>query len=385
MQPASSRKIALMCAFVGSVSANLLTVAGSVGRSTCDFTVYYNRWIETFEKNEYKHNDGQGMHCLEACCRDPTCNGLELESDLNSQCYKSAHIPRVSDESGEQLLEFLAGERVSQWSVFVKTIHVPAPRTGFHNALPIMSDVLKSAIANRPRPVPVMVSEESLLDRRLRGVDPVRFSTRCEWTVYYDKWIPEFEHGEYAHDVSSGGAKVHCLQKCCEDPSCVGLSLESNELEQCYKYSQEPAHLPVKEGKRLGNGRWLEKQPNKWSVFIKATVPAVPAEVKSNLQTNSSVGVDGPSSFVAHSQASSGRPWLDDATWNKMHWFALGVILIVVLLEFVNKFPGGIHEHATLFELKARLQTGTERSPLLPAVSDESASRVLYSFADDRK
>jgi len=322
---------------------------------------------------------------MEACCHDPTCTGLALESDLNSQCYKYAQSPKISDESGEQLIDFLAGERVSQWSVFVKTIHAPAHATGFHNAkVAIMSDVLKTAIANRPRRLPVMVSEESLLDRRLRGVDPdPHMSTKCEWTVYYDKWVPEFEHGEYSHDNTASGANAHCLQKCCEDPSCVGLTLESSELWQCYKYDKEPKHLPVKGGKRLGNGRWLQNQPKKWSVFIKATVPTMPVEVKPNLlPANSSVDVDGPSSFIAQSQASSVRPWLNDETGNKMRWFALGVIFVALFLVFVDKLPGDIRTRAKSLELKVRSQTRTERSPLLPAFSEQPASRVLHSYVD---
>merc|ERR1719335_370716 len=92
----------------------------------------------------------------------------------------------------------------------------------------------------------------------------------CEWRVHYNTWIPSFKPGEYRHNGPSGGA--HCLDACCQDPTCTGIQLESSEQFQCYEYGSPPKGLnDVTPGRRLGDGSWLVHQRPAWSVFMKAS------------------------------------------------------------------------------------------------------------------
>jgi|EP00927_Polykrikos_kofoidii_P059880 hypothetical protein len=100
--------------------------------------------------------------------------------------------------------------------------------------------------------------------------------TTCNWTVFYDQWSPSFVHGEYEHPWEGG---VHCLEACCHDPQCNGVQLMSSEKYQCYRYSKLPK-LDRKDGRRLGDAKWLVALAPSWSVFLKGA----PELVQRNLE-----------------------------------------------------------------------------------------------------
>lgn len=77
----------------------------------------------------------------------------------------------------------------------------------------------------------------------LRSVLSATFSSSvsCDWTIFYDKWMPSFEQDPYEGNANSAG--VHCLHRCCADPSCDGLAIESSLQYQCYRYKQLPTEL----------------------------------------------------------------------------------------------------------------------------------------------
>lgn len=90
---------------------------------TCDWAVYYDLWVPTFDKGEYRHNGPRGgAHCLVACCADPTCLGIALESSEEYQCYKYSERPELLHHRSSRSLgdgAWLKG-LPKQWSVFMK-------------------------------------------------------------------------------------------------------------------------------------------------------------------------------------------------------------------------------------------------------------------------
>eukprot|EP00928_Gymnodinium_smaydae_P081643 TRINITY_DN65120_c0_g1_i1.p1 TRINITY_DN65120_c0_g1~~TRINITY_DN65120_c0_g1_i1.p1 ORF type:complete len:577 (+),score=60.22 TRINITY_DN65120_c0_g1_i1:146-1876(+) len=219
--------------------------------SACEWRVLYDKWIPSFDKDVYNHdfvaNAYGGAHCLQACCNDPSCKGLALESSELYQCYKYGTLPSGIDvNSGLPLNDgqWLLRMKVA-WSIFVK---VPASVVATR---PVQSQVLA---------LPVAPSQ----------------AKKCDWTVFYDRWLPSFEQGVYKNDdVDHATGRIPCLEACCEDPTCKGLALESNELHQCYKYNDVPRDLEGEHGKPLGDARWLLRMRNSWSIFVKLPAPSL--------------------------------------------------------------------------------------------------------------
>lgn len=260
------------------------SVAGTrkgAGGGACDFDIHYNRWVQTFVPTEYEHNGRvAGLECLEACCKDPSCAGLAIESSLESQCYRYPTAPKelaaaekkledVTDHGhgGVPLATFLAGDRVPEWSVLIK--RVPPAASASAPAVQVVSDSLRRAVVTRPRRVPNLASKEAALDRQLRNGLAAQ-PPHCQWKVHYDTWRGNFASGEYMHDL--GDDRMSCLEHCCADPSCTGLQMESTEKFQCYKYTKPPVNLAAKQSLNLGDGAWLRRKPAKWSVFVKEAV-----------------------------------------------------------------------------------------------------------------
>lgn len=94
---------------------------------TCEWKVYYNTWLPSFEPGEYETSADGGRHCLEACCGDPTCTGLALESSELYQCYRYAKVPDQLPSGGWNSLGDggWLRKKKSSWSVFVK-VEVPS-------------------------------------------------------------------------------------------------------------------------------------------------------------------------------------------------------------------------------------------------------------------
>lgn len=97
----------------------------------CKWDVYYDLWEPSFDKSEYRSPAGGGMHCLEACCKDPTCHGIQMESIELFQCYKYSTSPNLHGRHGQ----FLADSRwllhkSKAWSVFMKAGVLPAGAPG---------------------------------------------------------------------------------------------------------------------------------------------------------------------------------------------------------------------------------------------------------------
>lgn len=99
----------------------------------CQWEVHYDTWVPTFDKGEYKHSSGGGLHCLEACCRDPTCHGIQMESVELYQCYKYSKSPDLHSRPGRLLGDsrWLLGKKTA-WSVFMKAGPLPAGAPGAH-------------------------------------------------------------------------------------------------------------------------------------------------------------------------------------------------------------------------------------------------------------
>lgn len=229
---------------------------GSEAPNACDWSVYYNEWVDSFIGGEFEPNDDRGgAHCLEACCQDDECAGVQLHSSLDSQCYRYDEVPDLPKDAVAQPIDaFLRVPRATAWSVFVKRSLPPGQAA---KALPVPVTEPPAAMAHK----------EEALDQQLRHLESS--PQACSWTVNYDAWIPTFDSGEYEHNDALGGR--HCLEACCEDPLCLGLALESSEMYQCYKYSNSP-RLDTP-GRPLGDGRWLLSKPKAWSVFIKGPPP----------------------------------------------------------------------------------------------------------------
>lgn len=224
----------------------------------CTWTVLYNRWIPTFEAGEYEHPGNQGgSHCLSACCEDPTCKGIALMSDELYQCYKYSQQPaELRREPGRALGNgHWLGQLRPAWSIFAKSGGAEA-----------------SSVTLSAKPP----------NSKGAGDHPQALSTACEWTVHYDLWLKTFTPGEYEPANAFGGA--HCLTACCQDPSCLGLALMSDEEYQCYKYRNLPTALTPHRGIPLGDGQWLSQRRPAWSIFVKSQamrqIPAAPWATK---------------------------------------------------------------------------------------------------------
>lgn len=224
--------------------------------SSCGWVVHYNRWEPTFDKGEFEHNDNLGgAHCLDACCRDPTCLGLQLESSEKYQCYKYSTLPNdLHAAEGVRLgdAEWML-HKDPAWSIFIKAN--------------VGSDVWRNA-SPTPR---ITTDSPRALASSGASLAPAKHNV-CQWAVHYDTWMPSFDPGEYEHNDAKGGA--HCLEACCQDPTCEGLQLESIEKYQCYKYSSLPSGLDASKGKLLGDAKWLLSKAPTWSVFVKTVVNA---------------------------------------------------------------------------------------------------------------
>lgn len=207
----------------------------------CEWTVYYDMWQPSFDKGQYEGPGGEGgAHCLEVCCNDPSCQGLQLESVEKYQCYKySSAIVGLDKSKGRRLADgkWLTSQRAA-WSVFIKT----TPASSMERALSAQVEL-----------------------------HPALTNNNCPWMVYYDVWIPSFDQGEYQGPGREGGA--HCFETCCRDPTCQGLALESTEKYQCYKYSTIPTNLDsVRKGQPLEDGHWLVTRKQAWSIFVRVPV-----------------------------------------------------------------------------------------------------------------
>jgi hypothetical protein len=101
----------------------LLGDGNAESEQPCEWLVHYDRWIPTFAAGEFEHNDKYGgAHCLDACCRDPTCTGLALESSEQFQCYKYTQKPVGLEPSRGRRLgdgNWLKSQRAA-WSIFLK-------------------------------------------------------------------------------------------------------------------------------------------------------------------------------------------------------------------------------------------------------------------------
>lgn len=93
----------------------------------CGWTVFYDVWVPTFDKNEFDHEDyavyKSHDECLEACCKDPKCLGLQLLSTETAQCYKYRRQPTVPASAGRLLGDgtWLRVKK-SAWSIYMKEL-----------------------------------------------------------------------------------------------------------------------------------------------------------------------------------------------------------------------------------------------------------------------
>jgi len=246
----------------------------------CDWKVYYDTWIPKFKPGEFEHA-GAGILCLEACCQDPNCKGIAIQSSLQSQCYKFSNTSLDLASSAPSLAEFLTQRRVSTWSILLKgrapvnsqqqLLALPAPELGTTSekeGVDEGDDSIEDDVVMQTQPSSAISKQETSTNKRSENM---QLTTNCQWAVHYDTWVNSFEKGEY---LSRSGALdgVHCLDACCQDPSCQGLALESAELYQCYKYGNVPKELKelnLAMGQPLKDGAWLRQLQPKWSIFIK--------------------------------------------------------------------------------------------------------------------
>lgn len=264
--------------------------SSSATRWNCEWDVHYNTWIPSFRPGEYRHNGPSGgAHCLDACCQDPTCTGIQLESSEQFQCYEYDSPPDGLNDvtSGRRLGDgsWLVHQRPA-WSVFMK-----ASRKETKEAVDLQPPPLPSAsrgtsngngrrLTSESHEASKAKQLEKQLDEKLSTVSAMMGLSQqhCQWVVHYDQWIPTFVPGEYEHNDEAG--RAHCIEACCQDPSCAGIQLESSEMSQCYKYTNPPAGLIASEGQALGDGNWLRQKPQAWSILVKtATVPSWRAQV----------------------------------------------------------------------------------------------------------
>uniref|UniRef100_A0A7S4QBL0 Apple domain-containing protein n=1 Tax=Alexandrium monilatum TaxID=311494 RepID=A0A7S4QBL0_9DINO len=242
--------------------------SGPTAEDACDWSVAYGKWIPTFDQGQYEPVEHGGLHCLVACCADPSCKGLAMESVERYQCYKYSALPPALAAPDVELRAlgdsaWLLGQPV-RWSIFVKRA-----RPGFEPAeLPAAG-----ALGSEGR--------ERALDEGLRQVQAMHMPQqgRCQWMVHYDRWMNTFDPGEY-EGVQEGGA--HCLDACCSDSDCLGLAMESSEMYQCYRYTKTPPGLDGQKPMNLSDGVWLMRKRPAWSIFLKAS-PTAKAERRAQL------------------------------------------------------------------------------------------------------
>jgi len=288
----------------------------------CVWTVTYDTWINSFDVGEYEPVTQGGLHCLVACCADPTCLGLAMESNERYQCYKYSTLPEELSNYEHRALgdsSWLV-QRPNKWSVFVKRV-----RPGFQQIQPPPAGAISS------------VSQESDLDQTLRHLQAMSMPQQghCEWMVHYDRWIETFDALEY-EGVERGGA--HCLEVCCKDPSCLGLAMESSEMYQCYKYSKLPTGLLAgNQPRNLSNGVWLLDLKPAWSIFIKAgpAWQAAPQARALRLQARPSRAVSAqPAADAVLGRSGSPRPEAIAIAWP---WRVLQVLFITLFFFLAHR------------------------------------------------
>eukprot|EP00927_Polykrikos_kofoidii_P058349 TRINITY_DN52814_c0_g1_i1.p1 TRINITY_DN52814_c0_g1~~TRINITY_DN52814_c0_g1_i1.p1 ORF type:complete len:269 (-),score=40.49 TRINITY_DN52814_c0_g1_i1:65-871(-) len=141
----------------------------------------------------------------------------------------------------------------------------------------------------------------------LESGDHVHWGRSCNWTVFYDQWSPSFDHHEYQHSQDGG---VHCLEACCNDPHCSGIQLMSTEISQCYRYERLPKS-ERRDGRRLGDAKWLLKLKPAWSVVLKGTPEEVHRELATVQEAPFVNNVAGFADFFEKiSMSSDLAPWL---------------------------------------------------------------------------
>jgi len=277
----------------------------------CQWSVFYNNWLPSFDPGEYEHPGEQGgAHCLAACCEDPTCKGIQLMSDELYQCYKYSSLPsEVNSQAALESARMLGngrwlGQLRPAWSVFVKNSAANAPQpqkpdNDSHeakqwskflesswsdpnpNAAPVAASQALAA-SEPPGEFALAVAKASKSIEEGFGMSAQSISDsdpKCGWDVHYNLWLDTFARGEYEPPNDYGGA--HCLLACCQDPTCEGLALMSNEEYQCYKYKGLPTAVASHQGTSLGDGKWLKQKAPAWSIFVKTLIqsPAAPRRV----------------------------------------------------------------------------------------------------------
>lgn len=97
---------------------------GSTKHKPCEWTVHYDLWTSPLENTMYEAVDEHSsMPCLEACCRDPTCQGIALTNVHDAHCFRYRSKPAIpEDKPGRRLGDgkWLSAMKPT-WSVVVKT------------------------------------------------------------------------------------------------------------------------------------------------------------------------------------------------------------------------------------------------------------------------
>lgn len=201
-------------------------------------------------------------------------------SDELYQCYKYSSLPsEVNSQAALESARMLGngrwlGQMRPAWSVFVKN--------GGVNAAPLAAARTLAASDSPPGEFALAASEASKPLAEGLGMSAQSVSSSdatCGWEVHYNLWLDTFARGEYEPPNDYGGA--HCLVACCQDPTCEGLALMSNEEYQCYKYKGLPTAVASHQGTSLGDGKWLKQKAPAWSIFKKTLIqrPAAPRGV----------------------------------------------------------------------------------------------------------
>lgn len=96
----------------------------------CQWEVHYDVWEPSYDRGEYRQafKFAGGAHCLEACCRDTKCTGIQMMSSELYECYKYSKAPDLHGRSGSPLGDsrWLL-QKAPAWSVFMKVGILPAP------------------------------------------------------------------------------------------------------------------------------------------------------------------------------------------------------------------------------------------------------------------
>mmetsp|Transcript_78002 Transcript_78002/g.135180 ORF Transcript_78002/g.135180 Transcript_78002/m.135180 type:complete len:475 (-) Transcript_78002:37-1461(-) len=84
-------------------------------RSICSWSILYDVWMVAEQRTE-------NGDCLEICCKDPTCIGMQWQSGQASQCYIFTEKPKELDENQDKLvpMDSFDDSKPSTWSFFVK-------------------------------------------------------------------------------------------------------------------------------------------------------------------------------------------------------------------------------------------------------------------------